>query len=224
MKIVGILAWYDEKPEWLAGVIAGLSHAQVSHLIAVDGAYGLYPGGRPYSGSTQHNVILETCTALQIGCTIVTPQEQWFGNEVEKRNHAFALAETLTTEEDWYFLIDADHFVTSALGMHLYLERTDCDVGEVRFFERYEGVEDGAAPLRCVFRAIRGLRFDSNHYTYRTPDGRDLHSPSVAAENLSMVEVEHRTMHRDSYRKELQKRYYQRRDEVGAEKHFEEVR
>lgn len=218
MKIIGILPWFDEKPEWLAGVIGGLQQAEVSHVVAVDGAYALYPGGRPYSGSVQHNVILETCMALQMGCTIVTPQDVWFGNEVEKRNHAFAVAETLAEDgEDWYFLVDADHFITNALGLRPHLERTDCDVGAVRFYERY-GPYDGACPLRCVFRAIHGLRFEKAHFVYRAPDGRDLHDQTVPAADLSMVEVEHRTMHRESFRKELQKGYYTRRDELGIER------
>lgn len=216
MKIVAILCWYDERASWLAGVVASLAKADVSHIVAVDGAYALYPGGKPYSGSEQQDSIRETAHALQMGCTIVTPQEVWFGNEVEKRNHAFAIAETLTSDEDWYFLVDADHFVTSALGLRGQLEQTDCDVGEVRFWERYGAIESGG-PLRCVFRALRGLRFDSNHYTYRIPDGRDLHAPTEPTVDLNMVEVEHRTMHRDRYRKETQQRYYSRRDELGVE-------
>lgn len=217
MKIIGILSWYDEQPSWLAGVVASLAKTEISHLVAVDGAYALYPEGRPYSGAQQHGSILETCAGLQIGCTIVTPQEVWWGNEVEKRNHAFEIAETLTTPEDWYLLVDADHFVTTALGLKHYLSETDCDVGEVRFWERYGIAGEGACPLRCVFRAIRGLRFDVNHFTYRTPDGRNLHDPAQPAANLSMVEVEHRTMQRFDDRKDRQQRYYRRRDELGIE-------
>jgi hypothetical protein len=74
-----------------------------------------------------------------------------------------------------------------------------------------------------VFRAIPGLHFDSNHYTYRTPDGRDLHSYSEPAVDLSCVEVEHRTAHRDRFRKELQQDYYRRRDEMGVEQPADEL-
>lgn len=217
MKVIGILCWYDEKPSWLAGVVGGLHQADVTHLVAVDGAYAFYPGGRGYSGSEQHQTILEVCQALEIGCTIVTPPATWLGNEVEKRNHAFAVAETIAEPlEDWYFLVDADHFIASAIGLHHRLAETDADVGEVRFVERY-GSLDSAYPLRCVFRAIPGLRFETNHYTYRTPDGRDLHDPLIGPVDLSMVEVEHRTRERDRDRRAAQQDYYSRRDREGVE-------
>ena len=220
MNLIGILCWYDERVSWLSGVIAALQKVGVSHLVAVDGAYATYPQGKAYSGPEQHAAIVEVCRAIEMGCTIATPQEPWFGNEVEKRNHAFRLAETIAIpEEDWYFLVDADHFVTSAAGGHLRaLKETEYDVGEVRFTERLDGSFDmGGCPLRCVFRAIPGLHFDTNHFTYRLPDGRNLHDPLEPAANLSMIEVEHRTQWRDAYRKEKQQTYYRRRDELGLE-------
>ena len=220
VRLIGILCWYDERVSWLSGVIASLERVGVSHLIAVDGAYAAYPNAHPVSGGEQHAAIYEVCRALDIGLTIHQPQEPWFGNEVGKRNYAFKLAETVAEEDDWYFLVDADHFVTSArTRVHLdYLEQTACDVGEVQFREKMDGSFDmGGCPLRCVFRAIPGLRFETNHFTYRVPDGRDLHDPTVEAVNLSMIEVEHRTQFRDPYRKEGQSTYYRRRDELGLE-------
>lgn len=219
MKLIGILSWYDERTSWLSGVIASLAKAEIRHLVAVDGAYGVYPNGRGYSGPEQHAAIVEVCRALEMGCTIHTPAEPWFGNEVEKRNYAFALAETIAEPyEDWYFLADADHFVTSVMGHVKALQETEHDVAEVRFTERLDGSFDmGGCPLRCVFRAIPGLRFETNHFTYRLPDGRNLHDPNEPALDLSMVEVEHRTQWRDSYRKEKQQIYYKRRDEYGLE-------
>jgi hypothetical protein len=219
VKIIGVLSYFDERPSWLAGVVAGLYKAQVSHVVAVDGAYGLYPGGRPYSGPEQQASIVEVCRSLEMGCTWYAPQEPYFGNEVEKRNIAFRLAEAVAEPfEDWYFLADADHFVTSALGLTHRLREApdDHDAGMVRFCEPY-GAIPSWGPLRCVFRAIPGLKFEGNHYTYRTPDGRDLHAPDEPALDLSCVEVEHRTAHRDRYRKELQQDYYRRRDEMGVE-------
>ena len=98
------------------------------------------------------------------------------------------------------------------------LQESDADCGAVRFYEPVDGSFDpGGCPLRCVFRAIEGLRFDTNHFTYRTPDGRNLHDPVNAAADLSMIEVEHRTQWRDPYRKQRQSVYYQRRDELGLE-------
>lgn len=222
MRLIGILCWFDEHPSWLAGVVAGLHKAEIQHLIAVDGAYGLYPNGRAFSSPEQHNVIMEVCRALEMGCTLHAPQEPFMGNEVEKRSLAFRLAETVAAPyEDWYFLADADHFVTSAIGHTRLLEETDCDAATVKFCEPYGAIRS-AGPLRCVYRAIPGLRYEGNHYSSMTPDGRNLHLMTEPAIDLP-IEVEHRTMERDRYRKELQQSYYERRDRVGAETHDEPV-
>lgn len=217
MKLIGILSWFDENPAWLAGVVAALHRAEISHVIAVDGAYALYPNGKAQSAPEQQGAIVEVCRSLEMGCTMFAPAEPFFGNEVEKRNLAYRLAEVVAEPyEDWYFLVDADHFVTSAIGHTRLLEETDCDVAHVRFNEPYGAIPSGG-PLRCVFRAIPGLHFETNHFTYRVPDGRDLHAIDEPCLDLSCVEVEHRTAQRDRYRKALQQDYYRRRDEVGAE-------
>lgn len=218
MKLIGILCWFDERPAWLAGVAAALAKAEVAHLVAVDGAYGLYPGGRPSSDGEQRDAIIETCQALQIGCTLFAPRETFLGNEIEKRTMSLKLAEAVATPyEDWYLVVDADHFVTSAIGHLPRLAETDCDVANVRFSEPYGDLGTGC-PLRCVFRAIPGLAYVGNHYTPRTPDGRNLHQPSEPALDLSCLEIEHRNGRRDA-RKQRQLRYYDRRDAAGAETH-----
>lgn len=220
MRIIGILSWYDERASWLAGVVAGLAkHAGIDHLIAVDGAYATYPEGKPYSSAQQQEAIYETCRNSEVGCTIYTPQEVWFGDEVAKRNHAWKLAEAEAEPNvDWYFICDADTFVVEGMGLRKALEETELDVGAVLFHEPIDGSWDpGGCYLRCVFRAIPGLRFEVNHFTYRLPDGRNLHDPEVVPADLSMVRVEHRTNWRDPWRREKQKRYYLRRDEARLE-------
>lgn len=219
MKIIGILSWYDERVDDLAGTVSAFLHkAQIDHLIAVDGAYAAYPNGQPYSNSQQASTIAKICRSLEVGYTIDTPREPWFGNEVEKRNHAFRLAEVFAEEGDWYFLNDADHLVRSAIGYRERLVEAEEDVAEVHFTEKMDGSFDmGGCPLRCIFRAVPGLRFDVNHFTYRLPDGRNLHDPSEPALSLPMIEVEHLTQWRDSWRKESQQTYYRRRDQLGLE-------
>jgi hypothetical protein len=220
VKLIAVLNWYDERTSWLAGCVASLKKADVSHVIAVDGAYCLYPNGKSYSGPEQHAVIVETCRALEMGCTIHTPQEPWIGNEVEKRTVSLKLAETIAVPyEDWYLIHDADHVVNTALGHTKRLQETDRDVAEVRFVEKYDALLSGG-PLRCIFRAIPGTFYDGNHYTPRA-EGADLHLPSTPALDLSCIEIEHRTRERDRYRKEAQQSYYDRRDRMGAEVHPE---
>jgi hypothetical protein len=71
-------------------------------------------------------VIAEVCDALEMGCTMFAPREPFAGNEVEKRSVSLKLAETVAEPfEDWYFVVDADHFVTSAIGHTERLASTD---------------------------------------------------------------------------------------------------
>ena len=228
MKIVGILVWYDEDPAWLAACVASLAKAEVEHVVAVDGAFALYPNGTPTSGSEQHAAIQETCRGAGIGWTLHVPPIVWLGNEVEKRSFAFRLAETLTTEVDWYFLMDADQIVTTAVGLRDKLEATDKHVGEVRFHDEGEEPLSGF-PVRCVFRALRGLHLAGNHFTYALPDGRCLWGQSRVrepvvepAEDLSFVEVEHRAK-RQTARRAAQLAYYERRSRLNAENEFPSI-
>lgn len=213
MNLIGLLCWYDELPSWLAGVTAGLAKAGVSHVVAVDGAYSLYPAAGAYSAREQHNAIAEVCEALGMGCTLFAPREPFVENEVEKRTVSLRLAEAVADpSRDWYFVVDADHFVKSAVGHLDKLAQTNCDVAAVRLTQ-----DGGGWPCRCVFRAIPGLRYDGNHFSQITPDGRNLWDSTSPVLDLSCVEVEHRTGPRDKGRRESQLRYYERRDRLGIE-------
>lgn len=212
MNIIGVLVFYDERPSSLAGVIAGLAKVGVSHVVAVDGAFAIYPNGRAYSDREQHATISEVCKSLGMGCTLHAPSEPFVGNEVEKRTLSLRLAETVAEPNvDWYFIVDADHFVVSAIGHLGLLQNTSCDVAAVNLTE-------GASSMRCrcVLRAIPGLHYVGNHFTITTPDGRNLHSTGSCLD-LSCVEVEHRVGQRDKDRRENQLRYYERRDRLGIE-------
>lgn len=239
MKLIAILCWYDESPSWLAATISSLvSHCEIDHLVAVDGAYALLPGGRPFSGFEQHQVIDEICRASQVGLTLHAPREVWFGNEVEKRSFAFQLAEQLTDgEDDWYFVIDADEVVTHAFGLHEALEKTDCNVGVLSLYERFDPhASEGASrvahkvelpreafcPSQRFFRALRRLHVAENHYTYLAGNGRMLWrgDPQTEPGVQVHVEMEHRTQLRDIARRQQQQAYYQRRDELGLERPY----
>ena len=239
MKIVGLLAWYEESPSWLAGTIASLMTAGVEHLVAVDGAYALFPGGRHRSGSEQHGAILETAHACGMGVTIHTPQKVWADNEIEKRSFLFRLAEQVSEPDDWYFVMDADQVVTQVPpDFRSRLEATECDVGEVALWERNDPLESEATALasrsfnwqrssetRCrfLFRAVPGLTVQTNHYTYIDGLGRRLWgNPAMGdalepAGDFSDLRIEHRTKLRDQARILEQRTYYKRRDALQAE-------
>ena len=239
MRVIGLLSFYDEHPGWLAAAVASMNGA-CDHLIAVDGAYAAYPGGKPHSGAEQGETIRETCRALGIGCTLFEPQRTWFGNEVEKRSHMFALAETVAEPNvDWYFVIDADEVVTdySVGGTQRFRERLgECerDVGNVTFWNRriphpreldednkwiaaYPQIEENR--VRILFRAIPGLRVVERHYWYRLPDGRYLWGDGVQepAADFTDIRVEHRTEYRDPARRKAAQDYYTRRAVDGLE-------
>jgi hypothetical protein len=225
VRLIGVTIWYDENPAWLAACVASMARAGISHVVAVDGAYALYPDGirHPRSGLEQHAAVSEVCQAMQIGCTLHSPAEAYAGNEVEKRTLAFRLAEQVAEEDDWYFVMDADQTIVSSLGLREKLATTDLDVGEVLFYERGAGQEFNGErslwPVRCLFRAIPGLAVVGKHYSYVTPDGRDLWGdPPLCEACPTGVEVEHRTRWRPRPRIMAHAQYAQRRDELGVER------
>ena len=46
MKLVAVLIWYDEDPQLLYETVTRLGRIPVDALVALDGAYDLYPGGQ----------------------------------------------------------------------------------------------------------------------------------------------------------------------------------
>lgn len=117
-RVVGVLSWYDESASWVGAAVAGMARV-CDDIVAVDGAYALYPGGRPRSAPDQSEVILGTCEALGVGCVIHRPRDVWRGNEVEKRNHTLQLARALMDPapvddeptDQWVLIFDSDYRV-----------------------------------------------------------------------------------------------------------------
>jgi hypothetical protein len=100
--------FYDEPVPELVACIKGLHDAGVTELVAVDGAYALYPDGQPASDPNQHAAIVLACRRLGMGCTLHVPARVWAGNEVEKRTFLFKLGWTVAEEGDWFWVQDAD--------------------------------------------------------------------------------------------------------------------
>jgi hypothetical protein len=229
MQIVALLSWYEENPEWLADMVAGLELAGVDRLVALDGAYALYPGATPQSHPSQKEAIRGACDGF-CPVDIYTPTEVFKGNEVQKRSMLFELGEQVTTEDDWYLVIDADETVTSIPDdFRQRLAQTPLDVAQVTFVEaRNEASPPPSAwqrksryPIRIMFRAIRGLRVKTNHWTYVTPDGRRLWGQNrrtlEPALDLTDLEIFHRSDLRHEERRADQYRYYATRDERKVE-------
>ena len=64
-NIVASLIWYDESPAWLAATLHAIV-PHINHLVAIDGAYALYPQGNHWSRPDQHEIILYSCQAAGI--------------------------------------------------------------------------------------------------------------------------------------------------------------
>lgn len=108
MRLIALVSWYDESPSWLASCVAGIGRF-CDFVIAVDGAYALYPGARPRSHPQQVEAIVHTAEAMDIGCLVYQPDTIWFDNELGKRNKSIALAATVAEPGDWIAVIDADY-------------------------------------------------------------------------------------------------------------------
>lgn len=220
MRLVGIVPWYDESPAMLAACVGSLARAGVTHVVAVDGAYALYPGGKRSSAWDQHDAIRGACVGAGVGLTLHVPEDVWHGNEVGKRSFCLRLAEQVTSADDWYFVMDADQVVTTSLGLLETLEdNADWDVAEVRFHDTDTDSLCGY-PVRCLFRAIRGLHVQGTHRTYATPSGKRFswNAELGSALDLSFVEVEHLVTGRSRERVSARDAYYERRDRLGIER------
>jgi len=236
MRLIGLLSWYAERPSWLAACIASYRVAGIDHLVALDGAYALFPGGTARSAGVEADALVEICNAHDIGLTLVRPATTWAGNEVEKRTSLFRHADAIAVaHEDWYVVIDADELVTRALdGWRDRLAETELDCAELLLWEREDRDTEpraqvdrvlrveprSRAPIRKLFRAIPGIRCVGNHYTWVTPDGRQLWGSRVRVPGLDLTDelhVEHRTQYRGLLRRDASHAYYRLRDAAGIE-------
>lgn len=228
MKIIGLLSWYEESPAWLAECVSSAARL-CDHLIAVDGPYAAFPGAlkKPFSGTEQADAILRTAAGAGMGCTVHAPRQPWWGTdwggEVEKRDFMFKLGQTFATPQDWFFRIDADEVLTQVpADARDRLARTDLDVAEVTLWEREASPdfvdisEDYEMPLRCLYRALPGIRIEQAHYVVMAGigdrrkvlrgDGSILREEP--AEQLSDMRLEHRSQQRPKGRKRLKESYY----------------
>lgn len=219
MAIATLINWYDERADWLKEAVTSVNLFS-NQIIAVDGAYALFPDAKRESSLEQSEAIRDTARLLDMGCTIVTPPKLWADNEIEKRSTLFAVAEALTTENDWYFLLDSDEYVIGCpyTNLSLQLSHSTMNVANVNVWEK------GAfyRPYPKLFRALRGIRVVGNHWTYELPDGRRLwghgHRDKVLepAADFTMMRVFHRS-DRAKVREEQAQKYYKKRDATHVE-------
>jgi hypothetical protein len=229
VRVTGLLCWYDESPIWLAAAATAAARL-CDHVVAVDGAYALYPGGKPQSDPEQAEAILHAAYAAGIGVTVHRPREVWMGNQIEKRTALFRLG--AETGADWFYVFDADDLVTHVpADARDRLEQADEDVAVFTLWwtedvERDEAKAAGARMFsypheaanryfRGLFRALPGLRVEGAHYHYVADrDGglvhlrghEDVHELEPFL-NLTDMRVQHRHPQRARARLEVSAAY-----------------
>lgn len=248
MKLVGVLCWYNESPSWLAACVASLGKIGVDHVVALDGAYALFPEGRAKSNLLEVEAIYMGADAAGIGVTVEQPATVWYGNEPEKRSRLFQLATSMCTTDDWLVAIDADEIIThgtprikdeleasSALAVNGWIEQWWDDVqGEAKRAEVARMFPHPAifGHLQTrFFRALPSLRCDTTHFTYVAEHegvsyslrldkaGRDMgYKDAPVLTPDSRVVFEHRDPLRDAARKLAKSEYYAKRNELGVER------
>jgi hypothetical protein len=229
MRIIALLSFYDEPVEDLVSCIHGLANAGVDELVALDGAYALYPEGQAASNPNQHAAITLACRQLGIASTVRAPSGVWAGNEVEKRTALFALGWAVAEPGDWFFVMDADQVVTGIpADFRERLEHTERETAEVEFLdipalEANQPDWPARFSVRNLFRA-QPIHLERNHITYVTDDGRLLwgwdgdERPLEPFLSLKEVVVEHRPHHRPRDRQQAKMQYYTARDTQKIER------
>jgi hypothetical protein len=223
MRLIGLVSWFDEQTAWLAELVASLAAAGISHVVAVDGAYALYPQARGHSGSEQGQIVASAALGAGMGCTIHQPAMPWIGNECEKRTALFALGHLVAVpDDDWLVVADADEVWERASGLAGTLAATDLDAAEVLLYENTQHGRENTVSRKC-FRAQRdGISVQSHHAHYVAGDGRvlwDAARPGLHEEALTVldVEVRHRPTERLAYRTQRRNSYYGARRALSVE-------
>jgi hypothetical protein len=219
MRLVALLSFYDEQTTDLERLVRSLPQAGVTHLLALDGAYCLYPNAQPASSQAEHTTLKQAASAAGLTFHLRIPPTPWQGNEVEKRTALFHLAERLTTPDDWYLVIDGDEHLTQPADL-TSLHDSTFDVAEITYTETKPDGQEYTVHSPRLFRAIRGLHCFRNHYTYRTPDGRLLWG-NARTDRLEPRHIAHqlhmRHEPRDAIRRRQAQDYYTQRDAKRVE-------
>lgn len=227
MRIVGLLSFWNEPVEAVAACLTTLrDRVGMEALVALDGAYAMFPGATPASPRDRQAAVALACRELGVDCRLVVPTRVWAG-EVEKRTALFEFGLAHAEPGDWFFVQDADVVVLEAAAdLRERLAATDRPAANVR-------VRDAAAPanhpawpkeydsLRPLFRA-QPIHLETNHFTYLGADGEVLWQGGGADEvpGLDLTEhvlLEHRPNVRDRVRQEAKHVYYVDRDEAAIE-------
>lgn len=229
MKLLALCSWFDEQREALLPSLDSWAKAGVTHLVAVDGRYALFPSDRDASPAEQRGWLDVACRHLGIGSTVHVHAGPWEGGEVEKRTAMFQLALAVSDPGDWWLIADADMPVTEAPPDLLdRLAGADEESAVVRMHDvlaaKMDRVDYPAdSPFRCLYRAHPMAVGPAHWRYYSVVDGHDMWRGTDTAglrEPLDLygaVTMEHRPHVRTTGRTLQKNQYYSRRDTTGIE-------
>lgn len=228
MTVCALIAFWDEEPAMLDRAIRSCALAGVTHLVACDGAYALYPGGHTSSGHRAHKTIRRAARAHDLPLALYVPDRVW-ETEMEKRSFMFHLAHE-HSPEGWWIVVDSDYeLMEPRWPLPVLLDGVTDDVCTATLHTPPgpNGNATFGPPLhmsmRVLFRAQPGVTVQGNHYTYVTADGRHLWGNETttklqpAHDLTGDVHIQHWTYHRPKRRIGQQFDYYRARDAAGVE-------
>lgn len=227
MRLIALLAFYDEPVAFLRAHVAGLAAADIRELVALDGAYALYPDGHANSDSSQHDALTVACRQADIALRLLIPPNVWHGGEVAKRRELMRLGDHHAGPGDWLLVLDADeHILTAPRDLAAALNAQAHDVATLELRRQdlpdRQSDQDMTTRERRLMRAGLEITVVANHATYITRErqvlwcaGReDLQAPAHHVDGLHVV---HMTRHRPAARHKARGDYYNARYLANAE-------
>lgn len=225
MKIIALLSFYAERPDWLANYAASIATTGIRHIVALDGAYARFPDATASSGTASHTALHTECADHGIDLTLRVPAAPFAGDEIAKRNALYQLAESVSTDgEDWYLVLDADEWVTySHPDLHDQVAALQVDAASVLITTRTSPLDrhpdDPTIIYRRLLRANHGLRVVGQHWKNVMPNGVRYFTGQVRSDEgpVLTLNVDHMTKLRDTERRHRAGTYYTQRDAEGWE-------
>lgn len=226
MRLLGLIAYFDESPDAIERCVTELSMLGVSDIYAVDGAYRLFPDGRGTSDQAReiNDVLARMTSECGMNLTTYTPAGVYMSNEVEKRQLMLDLALVRTGPDDWIIWYDADFTIEDGsrdlrpdleVLTHAGARWADVEINDSTHLTL------GWYKLRLLWRAVPGMRFVRNHFTIRYHDGVEtIVQPKQhdAPGHQLGVRIRHALNDRAPGRRERQVKYYENRERLGTER------
>ena len=216
MIVTAAICWYNESPEDLRRCVRACT-VIADRVVALDGAYARWPGGKAKSPPEQAQAIRDAAAEVGLEAIVQTPTRLWVG-QVEKRSALIALA---AEGSDWVQVVDADHVLhgTRETVRDALEHRCTDDVYDLPFFtpanpeveaphEWHAGMAGQTFSIPLLYRVLPKMRYERFHWWLSAEkDGRPVWLMGIApdGEHLPVVpfpDPTYRVIHMALYRDE----------------------